>query len=192
MQGQSANLVGVVLAGGVVVWLALLLRRRGGRHCRRGRTGQRFGVAPVVGESHRDRDGPARVGAGQGVRGLGGADDGRAVGLPLVGEDNDAHPVGVGDTRDVRRERLAYLRRAADAGLTRGRTVGQRQLLLLGLLLGVQNRLVLLLALLIGSLNRLAFLLVGLLAGAVSAAVGCQPLVNLAVGLLGHVLGQEL
>ena len=88
-------------------------RRPGGYRDRR-RTGEFLAVAPVVGEAHRDPDGPALVGRRQGIGGAGGTRYFYIVGQPLVAEGGVVQPVLVRDARRVRGQGLAHLGRAAD------------------------------------------------------------------------------
>ena len=95
------------------------------QHRTRGRAGQGLLVAAAVGEGHSDLDGPALVGGyelvGRAGRILHIRIGCSVTGYPLVGERLAAQTVGVGDAGDVRRQRLAHLRRAAD-----GRRAGCR------------------------------------------------------------------
>ena len=96
------------------------------RNSLRDLAGQRLRVVPVVGERDLHLDGLAGVAIAQGVGGAGRALNVNVVGHPLVSEGRVVEPVGVGNARGVRRQRLTYLGGAADGGSAGGRGVGRR------------------------------------------------------------------
>ena len=95
-----------------------------GRHCVRGRAGQRLIIARVVGEGHLHFDGLAFVGIGQGVGAVRRSSDCVVVGQPLVGEGDVLQPVLVCDAGGVCGEGLADPGGTANGRCSRGWAVG--------------------------------------------------------------------